>query len=64
METILVNYRALGELNYFKVARKSTMIYGNTNSSVYDKFRIGAFEQVEGRHITQAERGKTTVPFG
>ena len=44
METFLVNYRALGELNYFKVARKSTMIYGNTNSSLYDKFRIGAFE--------------------
>ena len=51
----------IGGLSYEESSRKTTMLYGNTDSSLYDKFRTGAFELVQGRHITADDRQKTLI---
>lgn len=51
----------IGSLAYQKIRRKETMICGNTNSSLYDKFRTGAFELMEGRHITADDKQKVMI---
>ena len=37
------------------------MLYGNTDSALYDKFRTGAFELVAGRHIAPEDRKKVLI---
>lgn len=51
----------IGSLEYYEMSRKSTIICGNTDSSLYDKFRTGSFELVEGRHITVDDKQKTLI---
>lgn len=51
----------IGSVAYYEAGRRDIMIYGNTDSSLYDKFRTGAFELVEGRHITADDRQKTLI---
>ena len=51
----------IGSLEYYEVRRKATIIYGNTDSSLYDKFRTGSFELIEGRHITAEDKQKTLI---
>ena len=61
MENLIVNTAELGGLEGFDITRKSIRIYGNTDTSLYDKFRSGAFELVEGRYITPEDRCKVLV---
>ena len=51
----------IGSLEYYEMRRKATIIYGNTDSSLYDKFRTGSFELIEGRHITAEDKQKTLI---
>ena len=51
----------IGSLACYEVWRKKTIIYGNTDSSLYDKFRSGSFEFIEGRHITADDKQKTLI---
>ena len=51
----------IGSLACYEVWRNGTIIYGNTDSSLYDKFRTGSFELVEGRHITADDKQKTLI---
>ena len=61
MENILLNFGDLGGLGNFEVRRKSTNISGNTDTSLCDKFRSGAFELVKGRHITAEDWHKVLI---
>ena len=36
-------------------------VYGNSDTSLYSKFRTGAFELVEGRHIRPDDTGKALI---
>ena len=38
-----------------------TIMYGNTNTELYSQFRSGAFELVEGRHITADDQFKVLI---
>ncbi len=40
---------------------RSTEIYGNSDTSLADQFRTGAFELVEGRHIQTGEQHKALI---
>ena len=40
----------------WKILSEEAMLYGNTDSALYDKFRTGAFELVAGRHIAPEDR--------
>ena len=51
----------IGSFSYTEIRRTDTIIYGNTDSSLYDKFRTGAFDLVEGRHITSEDKQKTLI---
>lgn len=61
MNNILFNYKDRGEFAYFEVERKSTLLYGNTETTLYNKFRTGAFELIGGRHITEKDRRKVLI---
>ena len=45
----------------WKILSEEAMLYGNTDSALYDKFRTGAFELVAGRHITPEDRRKVLI---
>lgn len=51
----------IGSFSYTEIRRTDTIIYGNADSSLYDKFRTGAFDLVEGRHITSEDKQKTLI---
>ena len=40
---------------------RNSMIYGNTSTELYDKFRTGAFELVKGRHINGNDKSKVLI---
>ena len=61
MDTILYNYADIGGLENLEVYRKTTTLYGNTDTSLYHKFRTGAFKLVEGRHITEEDQRKVLI---
>lgn len=61
MDTILYNYADIGGLENFEVYRKTTTLYGNTDTSLYHKFRTGAFKLIEGRHITEEDQRKVLI---
>ena len=45
----------------WKILAEETLLYGNTDSALYDKFRTGAFELVAGRHIAPEDRKKVLI---
>ena len=45
----------------WKILSEEAMLYGNTDSALYDKFRTGAFELVAGRHIAPEDRKKVLI---
>lgn len=51
----------IGGFSYTELIRANDMIYGNTDSSLYDKFRTGAFELTEGRHISSRDKRKVLI---
>lgn len=55
------NSKGYGELQSYELRRRGTVIYGNTDTSLYNKFRTGAFELVSGRHITANDRQKVLI---
>ncbi|WP_164510321.1 ABC transporter permease [Agathobaculum sp. Marseille-P7918] len=57
----LVNYLDMGGWDYLETGRRTTKLYGNTDTSLYQKFRTGAFELVEGRHITEKDQRKVLI---
>lgn len=61
MESIIANYSHLGGLKKFEVTNKSTELYGYTDTSLCSKFRTGAFELVDGRHIIPEDRQKVLI---
>ena len=44
-----------------ELSLSNTAIYGNTETSLNDKFRSGAFELVSGRHITADDNQKVLI---
>ena len=51
----------IGGFEWEDIGQNLTWIYGNTDSSLYDKFRTGSFELIEGRHITAADKQKVLI---
>lgn len=44
-----------------ELSLSNTAIYGNTETSLNDKFRSGAFELVSGRHVTAGDNQKVLI---
>lgn len=51
----------LGGWDSYEIGRYNTVVYGHTNTGLYDKFRSGAFSLTEGRHITPDDRQKVLI---
>ena len=61
IRTIERNYESQGGFEYYQTEGTETVIYGNTNTALYDKFRTGAFELISGRHITPTDKQKVLI---
>ena len=48
-------------VEFFRLNTSQTQLYGNTNTELYSKFRTGAFELVEGRHISADDSKKALI---
>ena len=61
MQAMILAEGNIGSLGYYEVRRRTTVIYGNTDTSLYDKFRTGAFELIAGRHIQPNDQQKVLI---
>ncbi|WP_281692301.1 ABC transporter permease [Agathobaculum desmolans] len=60
-ETIEYNFGEWGGLEFYRLKASQTLVYGNTDTELYSNFRAGAFELVEGRHISADDSQKALV---
>ena len=51
----------MGSWEFYQIQHITAYMYGNTDTSLCDKFRTGAFELVEGRHIQPDDRQKVLI---
>ena len=61
MNALLSRKDQIGSLEYYEIRCQESAIYGNTDTSLLNKFRTGAFELVEGRHIQPDDRQKVLI---
>lgn len=61
MRSIENNFDIVGGFAFYQTEGQETVVYSNTDTSLYEKFRTGAFELVSGRHITAADKQKVLI---
>lgn len=61
IRTIERNFASQGGFEYYQTQGAETVVYGNTDTALYDKFRTGAFELIAGRHITASDKQKVLI---
>lgn len=61
IRTIERNYENQGGFEYYQTEGPETVVYGNTDTALYDKFRTGAFELIAGRHIKASDKQKVLI---
>lgn len=55
------NYEPAFSLEEMENSMRQTYIIGNTDSELFEKFRTGAFELAEGRHIHSDDQGMVMI---